>query len=162
LRVTILSFVLLFFLLTSNFAGAASWSEVTQFTGSGDYISDYFTCNHAEWRIVWNYTPMSDYSEYARFTIDVLTRNETSLIGRISQEGNTTTNGTTYIHNQQGEFYLDFLVSNLTGYTAVIEQDMQSVPEFSPIMLLSLLTTGMLVAVILARRQGHLRSRSQR
>jgi hypothetical protein len=104
---------------------------------------------------------MSNYTEYARFTVDALTRNETSLIATISQEGNTTTNGTRYIHNRQGEFYLNIYVTNVESYTVVIEQDMQSVPESSPIILLPLLTTGTLVATILSRKsRASSRSRS--
>jgi hypothetical protein len=43
-------------------------------------------------------------------------------------------------------------IVNLEHYTVVIEQDMDSVPEFSPMILLSLLTVGLLVALIVARR----------
>ncbi len=160
MRVGIRCFVFLLILLSSNVAlvTSASWSEVTRFTGSGYYKTDYFTCNHVEWRINWNYKPNSSYPESAVFAIYIYPRNASSYIGVISQYGNTTTNDTTYIHNRQGEFYLKFLATNLEGYSAVIEQDMESVPEFSPMILLPLLTTGILVAMVLARRQRHLRS----
>ena len=153
MRVAILSFVLLSFLLGSNFVWASSWVEVTQFTGSGDYTTNYFTCSHAEWRINWSYIPLSDYPEYAGFTVYVYPRNETSDIARVSQDGNTTTSGTTYIHNAQGEFYLEFLVANLQGYTVVIQQDIDSIPEFSPMILLFVLATGILVATKLAHAE---------
>jgi hypothetical protein len=66
--------------------------------------------------------------------------------------GNETTGGTSYILEHQGTFYLMIHIVNLEHYTVVIEQDMDSVPEFSPMILLSLLTVGLLVALIVARR----------
>lgn len=157
MRITILSFAFLSFILCSNFVWASSWVEVTQFTGSGYYTTNYFTCSHAEWRINWSYTPTSINPQLAGFSIYVYPRNETSYyIATVSQDGNTTTSGTTYIHNAQGEFYLDFLAANLQSYTVVVEQDIESVPEFSPIFLALLFATGIVAATILARRQEHL------
>lgn len=124
MRSSILCSILMLFLLSSNFAWAVPWSEVTRFTGSGDYTTNYFICDHAEWRINWNYKPNSTIPEIAVFNIYVYSRNEASLIGVITEYGNTTTVGTTYIHNRQGEFYLKFRVANLEGYNAIIEQDM--------------------------------------
>jgi hypothetical protein len=76
----------------------------------------------------------------------------------MNQQGNTTTNGTIYINNHPGEFYLKFLVYNVLDSTAVIEQDIETVPEFSPIFPLSLLMAGILVAMILARAGGGVRA----
>jgi hypothetical protein len=47
---------------------------------------------------------------------------------------------------------LTIQIANLEHYTVVVEQDLQSVPEFPSIILLSLLTTGLVVAMILVRR----------
>ena len=153
MRVGIFPFVFLFLLLTSNFAWAASWSEVTVFQGSGDYITDYFTCNHVEWRINWNYTPSLSFPTAAGFAVYVYPKNENVSIASILEMGNTTTSGTSYLHNQQGTFYLKIDVANLENYSVVIEQDLESVPEFSLMILVPLLTAGILVSVILARRQ---------
>jgi PKD repeat protein len=46
----------------------------------------------------------------------------------MNQQGNTTTNGTMYINNMTGEFYLKFLVYNVLNSTAIIEQDIESMP----------------------------------
>lgn len=77
-------------------------------------------------------------------------------MGAITQYGDTNTSGTSYIHNRQGEFYLQFMVENVESYSVIIEQDLDSVPEFSPLVFLSLSMTGILVAALSARRQGHL------
>lgn len=142
--------------MCANCAVAASWIEVARLTGSADYTTDYFTCEHAEWRISWSYTPISAATEYAAFSCYVYSRNG-SFIALISQDGGITTSGITYIHNRQGEFYLRFLVANLTGYAAIIEQDTESVPEFpSTVLLLLLFATGTATATALLRKQGYL------
>lgn len=164
MRVGILCFVFLLFLLSSNVAlvKSASWSEVTRFSDLGDYTTDYFNCSHVVWRINWNYTPSLSDPTRAGFVVKVYPRNQSVSIASILQIGNTTTKGTSYIQNQQGTFYLTIDITNLEHYTVVIEQDIESIPESSPIVLLLLFATGIVVAMILARRQGHLRSRSQR
>lgn len=71
----------------------------------------------------------------------------------MNQQGNTTTDGTMYISNMTGEFYLKFLVYNVLNSTAIVEQDIEALPEFSPLFPFSLLTAVTLVAVILARKK---------
>ena len=92
----------------------------------------------------------------AGFALYVYPRNDNVSIASILQMGNTTTSGTTYIHNQQGEFYLRFGVANLENYTVVIEQDTASVPEFSLMFLMLMIAIGIVTAMTLARRQGNL------
>lgn len=154
MRVSILGFVFLLFLLSSNVAlvKAASWSEVTRFSDLGDYTTDYFNCSHVIWRINWNYTPSPSNPTMAGFGVYVYSQNGNISIASILMGGNETTGGTSYILEHQGTFYLTIHIVNLEHYTVVIEQDMDSVPEFSPMILLSLLTVGMLVALIVARR----------
>ena len=88
----------------------------------GRYQTDNFTCSH-EWRIVWNYTPISTVDpENVYFNILIYRTNDTIYyIMDMHQQGNTTTSGTWYINNQTGEFYLKFLVYNVLSATAVIE-----------------------------------------
>jgi len=72
------------------------------------------------------------------------------------QLGNTTTEGTKDLVSLPGTFYLRIQIANLEHYTVVVEQDMESVPEFSSMVLLLLFVTGILVAMTLARRQARL------
>ena len=155
----ILCFVFLLFLLSSNVAlvASASWSEVTRFTGSGDYTSDYFNCSHVIWRINWNYTPSSNDPTLAGFGVIVYRQDGNVSIASIMQLGNTTTEGTKDIVSLPGTFYLRIdIVVDVEHYTVVVEQDMESVPEFSSMVLLLLFVTGILVAMTLARRQVRL------
>ena len=162
MKVSILALVFLCLLPSINSAWGVTWSDIARFSeywGTAPNVlrekrTDNFTCNYAEWRIVWNYTPLSTVDpENVYFNILIYRTNETNYITSMNQQGNTTTNGTMYINNQTGEFYLKFLVYNVLEATAVIEQDIQTAPEFSPLVLLSLFATGTLVAIILSRRR---------
>lgn len=163
MRVTILSFVLLSFLLCSNFVWASSWVEVTRFTGSAGQDTPYFTCNHTEWRISWNYTSDPQFPESSGI-VAYAYDNHTELVTLIAPGIgiNATHSGLTYVHNNQGTFYLKIIAENVTSYTFIIEQDIDSIPEFSSMFLLSLFATGIFVAMILTRRQVRHHSQSQR
>lgn len=147
----------LLFLLSSNVAlvRSASWSEVARFSDLGDYTTDYFNCSHVLWRINWNYTPSPSNPTMAGFLANVYQQNGSTSISSMGHFGNTTTNGTSYI-TQQGTFYLTIQIANLEHYTIVIEQDMESVPEFPSMVLLLVFATGIVVAMTLARRQVRL------
>jgi hypothetical protein len=151
LRIRIISFVLLLLLTSIGFTLAASWSEVAQFSDLGDYTSDYFICSHLVWRINWNYTPSASNPTNAALLVTVYQQGVNVSVSSTGNSGNVTTNGTKYVL-QQGTFYLTIQIANLEHYTVVVEQDLQSVPEFPSIILLSLLTTGLAVAMILVRR----------
>ena len=43
------------------------------------------------------------------------------MVSTIYESGNATTEGTSYIHNKQGTFYLAISVANIPGYVVVIE-----------------------------------------
>jgi len=52
-------------------ATLADWNEVTRFTGSGteQYTTNHFTCDHVDWRIRWECVPEFDNPELAEFSI---------------------------------------------------------------------------------------------
>ena len=162
MKVSILALVFLCLLPSINLAWSVTWSEIARFPvywGTAPNVishsqTDNFTCSRAEWRIVWNYTPLSIVDpQYVYFNIFIYRTNETNYIMEMNQQGNTTTNGTMYINNMTGEFYLKFLVYNVLDSTAIIEQDIETAPEFSPLILLSLFATGTLATMILSRRR---------
>jgi hypothetical protein len=125
-------------LFSSACASAGSWSEVTRFTGAGtaNYATDYFNCNHAEWRIVWSYTPDQAYPNLTIFNVYAYPQGENALfVASIFQTGATVTSGTTYVHNNEGTFYLKINVANTQNYTVTVEQDIDSVPEYPNIII---------------------------
>jgi hypothetical protein len=163
MRTSVLCFVFLLFLLSSNIAlvKSTSWSQVAQFSDLGDYQSDYFNCSHVLWRINWDYTPDPLNPTAAALLVTVFRQNVTMSITSAGNYGNVTTNGTSDVL-EQGTFYLTIHIANLDHYTVVVEQDLDSpVSEFSSIFLLPFFTIAIVIAVMLARRQGHIHSRSQ-
>ena len=120
-------------------ATPANWSEVIRFTGSGteQYTTEYFTCDHVEWRIRWEYVPDPDYPEYAAFSVYTYPQGEDTLfVDSIVKTGSEDTSGVSYIHNNKGTFYMKINVANTQNYTIIVEQDLDSIPEFSSILIL--------------------------
>ena len=78
----ILPAIMLMMLVCS--VGAAEWVEVTRFTGTwfqsgGEDITPYFTCDHVDWRIRWEYTPADRYGglvDTPFFIINIYERNQ--------------------------------------------------------------------------------------
>lgn len=136
---------------------------MAQFSDLGDYTSDYFNCSHVLWRVNWDYTPDPLNPTYAALQVKVYQQNVSApLYSDIGNYGDVITNGTSTVL-RVGTFQLAIHIANLEHYTVVVEQDLDSpVSEFSSIFLLLFFTTTIVIAVTLARRQGHIHSRSQR
>ena len=132
----------------------SNWTEVTRFTGSGSetYTTTYFNCAYVEWRIKWAYTPDPTYPTYAMFGLFAYPKGEDiSYISSVIKTGASDTSGTTYIHGNQGILYCKITVANTQNYAIIIEQDIDSVPEF-PLGPVFVLLTATLFIAILARR----------
>ena len=145
-------------LAVSNIASAtpSNWSEVTRFTGSGtdQYTTNYFTCNHIEWRIRWQYVPDSEYPEFTVFNVYTYPQGEDVMfIDSIIKTGAEDTNGASYIHNNAGIFYSKINVANTESYTIIVEEDLDSIPEFPSFLILPLFMAATLLAVIVHRRK---------
>jgi hypothetical protein len=76
--------------------------------------------------------------------------NGTMLTFITSVSNSSTTAGVSDIHNNKGTFFLSIFVGYLLNYTIIIQQDTDSIPEFSPIIFLFVLTTGISVATKVA------------
>jgi hypothetical protein len=130
--------------------------EVVRFEGATSQNTAYFTCDHAEWRINWSYTVIPETGQYAGFAVTPCT-NESHLIGSVNgcilQMGNTSMEGLTYLHNRNGTFYLAISVANVQGYSIVIEQDVESVPEFSAYMMILVMAAGVVIAYAVRRHR---------
>jgi len=145
-------------LASFNTASAApsNWNEVTSFTGSGSetYTTDYFTCDHVEWRIRWEYVPDSNYPEYAIFSVMTYPQGEDVLyVSLIMKSGSEDTSGVSYIHNNKGTFYMEISFANTQSYTIIVEQDLYSIPEFPSFLILPLFMIATLLTVIVYRRR---------
>lgn len=109
---------------------ATDWQKVTSFTGSSDQITDYFSISGSEWRIVWIYTPDSQFPTYAVFSFFVYPKGETpGYTECILKSGATEISGTTYIHAGAGDYYLDIGVANIENFQIVVQYDTETVAE---------------------------------
>jgi hypothetical protein len=160
LIVAMISVMLTGFIGVKVLASPENWQEVTSFTGSGTkaYFTGYFTCDHTEWRIRWSYVPDSSHPEYALFTFDTFPQGETvSYIDSISEGGGSNTSGISYIHNDNGTFRGKVNVANTESYTVIIEQDMDSIPEFPNSLAIILVSIVFIFSAALWRRRSSVR-----
>jgi hypothetical protein len=155
LLIGLTSLLLLCFTTSSIvFASSSDWSEVTRFTGSGTehYTTDYFTCEHAEWRIRWEYVPHPSLSLFSLFSVYTYPQGENTLyIDSIIKTGSNDTNGISYIHDNDGAFYSKINVALTDSYTIIIEQDLNSIPEFPSWIILPLFLVATLSGVLIRK-----------
>jgi hypothetical protein len=152
------SLLLIFVVPGIVFASSSNWVEVIRFTGSGTehYTTDYFTCEHVEWRIRWEYTPNPALPMFALFNVYTYPQGEDTLyIDDIIKTGTNDINGTSYIHNNDGTFYSKINIAFTESYTIIIEQDLNSIPEFPSWIVLPLFLCATILALIFRKRLHH-------
>jgi hypothetical protein len=142
-------------------ASSENWSEVFRFTGSkpltGIYAeSDDFICEHAEWRIRWEYVPDSTMGDVATFAVYTYRRDETGATDLINVTARVLepedTSGISYIHEETGVFYMEILYNSVESYTVIVEQDLNSIPEFPSWIILPLVLAITLFSIIFKRK----------
>jgi hypothetical protein len=141
-------------LATRNSSNAAlvNWSEVTRFSGPGDVpLSNTtdFAVDYPEWRIRWEYTPDPQYPGSAGLTAMTYSRTQPGgAVNEIFALGTADANGTSYVHNKTGIFYLTMTVSpDVVNYKIIIEQDLDSIPEYpsSTLVLLIFIAASLII-----------------
>jgi hypothetical protein len=132
----VLLFCLCIFVSTSGIALASSenWVDVKSFTGKEtiDIITEPFTCDHVEWRIRWNYSPdfrMHGKPSFASFEVNVFENESDNLVSRIGRFSNVSESGTLSL-SENGTFYLHIEAFFIDEYSIVVEQNLESIPEF--------------------------------
>jgi hypothetical protein len=135
-----------------------NWREVARFSGSGSekYTTDYFICDYEEWRIRWKYVPTTQQPDLASFSVFTYPKSEdirgATYVNQIMKTGTADTNGTSFIHNYQGTFHMYIDVEEIESYTIIIEQNLNSIPEFPSWAILPLLIGGTLIGVIIRNK----------
>ena len=132
-----------------------NWVEVARFTGSGyqQYYTDYFTCDHREWRIRWEYIPEPDSDGFAYFNVVVYPERALFVVDSILSKGGNDTNGISYTHDMRGMFFMGITAGAAESYTIIVEQDLNSIPELhSWTSLLVTLVAVLFVAVVYRKR----------
>jgi len=157
-RRTVLALLLFFSISLSTvtsgivFASSGNWIEVARFTGGGGIgTTEPFTCDHADWRIRWEIEPENDSSERTSFLVYIFPYSDSFLrdpwFESIQHYGTEETSGTLYIQDRNGSFDMDFLAS-LESYTMIIEQNVDSIPEFPSWTILPIFTIATLLIII--------------
>lgn len=157
-------FALLLFLLDSLiiftpgtvFASSGNWVEVTRFSAHGDSVTtEPFTCDYAEWRIRWEFDPGHwHFPQLHTFSVTTYPQGEdTVYVDQIYEMANGSKTGTHYIHENDGKFYIKISLGIIDGYTIIVEQNIDSIPEFQPWIVLSIAVTTTLIAVAAKRRR---------
>jgi len=133
-KTTIVAAVFSFCLLVSTvgivFAESDNWVEVVTFSEDRPRFgeTDSFTCDYADWRILWEYE--IDEQNLTAFFFEVKSNDTHQLIGNYSNiENLNVTQGIYNITGQIGDFYLDLGI-NGKSYSITIEQNLDSIPEF--------------------------------
>jgi hypothetical protein len=139
------------------FASSGNWIEVARFTGGGGIgTTEPFTCDHADWRIRWEIEPGNDSSERTSFLVYIFPYSDSFLrdpwFESIQHYGTEETSGTLYIQDRNGSFDMDVLAS-LESYTMIIEQNVDSIPDFPSWIILPLTMTATLIVVVVRRRR---------
>ena len=138
------------------FASSENWVEVVRFTGGSherEYKTESFTCDHVDWRIRWAYEPRTDIPVTQSGIEYYVYRQEypDHWFSFMAHYGEFETNGTEYINDRNGTFYLG-IISDVQNYTLIIEQNLDSIPEFPSWTILPLFLTVTMVVAIYKRK----------
>lgn len=155
---TLLGSILLSSILSVAFAESQNWVEVVTFNEDQPRFGETnsFAIEHTEWRVLWEYE--IDEPNLTAFFFDVKNNDTHQLVGNYSNTVNLNiTQGIYNITGPTGAFYLD-LGSNGLSYSITIEQNIDSVPEFSSWIILPVTFTAALFVVIFKKRHHQLNS----
>ena len=134
------------------FATSGNWVEVARFSGeTEDVNTEVFICKNVEWRIKWSYGRRSDGPLFLQFRFYVYeSKSEETIIEEELVEylfPDEETSGTLYL-NQSGSFYLN-VHNDGFNYAIVVEQNIDSIPEFPTWTLIALFVTPSFAMILI-------------
>ena len=131
-----------------------NWVEVTRFIGTKGFTTDVFVCEHVEWRIRWEFDP--GHWHFADLhTLQVTTYKEgesTKYFNQIREPPGGNLNGVELL-NQSGTFYLEIGSGLIDSYTIIVEQNIDSIPEFPSWTPLLVMLVAVVAVTVLYRRR---------
>jgi len=142
------------------FASSENWVEVENWDGNGSLFgySSPFDINHIEWRIRWEYTPMSPVGSQNDLIFSVVPEenkidgNFNSSQGIASVNRPSEQNGTLHFNNSSGRFYLHFAPGYIY-WKIIIEENVDSIPEFPSWAVLPILLVGSFSIIVLKKKR---------
>jgi len=151
----IIALLFSFFLLVSMssvvFAQEKNWVEVADFSQNRSFFgnTNSFTIEHSEWRIKWEYE--KTLGDLTAFMFEVRVAETNQLIGIWNNSGKIDiTQGIFNITGYDGEFYL--WIGTNGNHTVIVEQNLNSLPEFSSLLIVSMLLVVPLAVIILKKK----------
>ncbi len=135
------------------FASSENWIEVARFSGEnlGYHTTESFTCEHVEWRVIWECVPNIDFNS-STFIINVETvESFNKRVDGAVNIGSDVLDGILYINDSFGTYCLA-MVSNVQNYTIIVEQNIDSIPEFPSWIILPLFLVVTFVAILAKKR----------
>lgn len=108
-----------------------NWVEVTRFIGTKGFTTDIFVCDYPEWRIRWEYDPGHTlFPIMAEFQAIIYPEGSSSnAVDTISGTPSTIQNGTSYVNENAGKFYMKISTGIIENYTIIVEQNTESAPK---------------------------------
>jgi len=138
------------------FASSENWVEVARFSGDnlGPHTTESFTCEHDEFRVIWECVPNVDFN-LSTFIMNVETvESFNKRVDGVVNIGSDVLNGTLYITDNFGIYCLA-MVSNVQKYTIIVEQNIDSIPEFPSWIILPIFATATVAALVIKKRINH-------
>jgi len=126
-----------------------NWVEVTRFIGTSGFTTDVFVCDHVEWRIRWEFDP-GHWHFADLYTLQVTTYKEgesTKYFNQIREPPGGNLSGVELL-NQSGTFYLEIGSGLSDSYTIIVEENIDSIPEFPSWTILPIFTIATLLIII--------------
>lgn len=121
-----------------------NWVEVIRFEGNESTQTESFNCNHVEWRIRWSISP-----EYGRsgvqpgiFNTNVFDNQSNTIVSQFGRIPTIEDDDGTLSFSENGTFYLEINVFRINEYSIIVEQNIDSIPEFPS---WTILVSGLLV-----------------
>jgi hypothetical protein len=147
---------LILFFIFSQFQSvfAENWVEVQKYGGDGllQVDSEPFRVDHINWRIRWEIESTYNGSDIGieKFSFDVKLHFENRTVASVTPT--TRENGTLNFNWVSGKYYLSF-PALIPKYTVIVEQNIDSIPEFPSWTLLLISLVVVVVFVVVYRRK---------
>jgi hypothetical protein len=139
------------------FASSSNWVEVTTFTGSGGvHSTSHFTVDYVDWRIRWEVTPGNDSERGTSFNAYVFPESGGPQIEEMHYTiGTEKTTGIKYIYNHMGSFYIVVVTKNIADIKLIIEQNIESIPEFPSWTTLLIAVVAVVAVAVIYKQKLH-------
>jgi hypothetical protein len=133
MRRVIIAFLAVLLLIPLQCIRAENWVQIEGFQEPGnDYVTNTFACNYSEWRIRYStYAPALEPFPISYFYLNITIHRigDNSSDNKVGTISVLPTQGKFYyqiVHNQTGNFFLDFRTGILDNYTVIVEQNIDS------------------------------------